>query len=214
MYLGLKKEQKMTWTESIKAYLKRHSPSTAAMYGRGLARFRNWYVDRYEEEPDPELLTDEELRQWQYHLYEECKLAAATVNWHLSTVRGLARSCGNKLNTSDIKQVQPPIETLTARDLGRLIKTVDGDRWTDKRNVAMVCAMARAGLRVGEVVGLDKEDVTLRDRDLFLRQAVQLVHQRVDLGVGGVDLALAQPLVEGFSPDLAGLPNLRSLTRY
>jgi site-specific recombinase XerD len=159
----------MTWTESIEAYLKQLSNSTAAMYGRGLARFRKWYADRYEEEPDPALLTDEESRQWQHHLYEERKLAAATVNWHLSAVRGLARSCGNKLNTSDVKRVQPPIETLTARDLGRLVKAVDGDRWTDKRNVAMIAVMARAGLRVGEVVGLDTEDVTLRDRSGWVR---------------------------------------------
>ncbi|MBN1310777.1 MAG: phage integrase N-terminal SAM-like domain-containing protein [Anaerolineae bacterium] len=154
----------MTWIESIEAYLKQHSNSTAAMYGRGLARFHKWYVDRYEEEPYPALLTDEELRQWQHYLYEERRLAAATVNWHLSAVRGLARSCGNKLNTSDVRRVQPPIETLTARDLGRLIKAIDGDRWMDKRNVAMIAVMARAGLRVGEVVGLNTEDVTLRDR--------------------------------------------------
>ena len=159
----------MTWSESIEAYLKQHSNSTAAMYNRGMARFHAWYVDRYEEEPDPALLTDEELRQWQHHLYEECKLAAATVNWHLSAVRGLARSQDNKLNTSDVKRVQPPIETLTARDLGRLIKAVEGDSWTDKRNVAMIAVMARAGLRVGEIVGLDVEDVTLRDRSGWVK---------------------------------------------
>jgi site-specific recombinase XerD len=148
MLPGPKKGAKMTWTESIEAYLKQHSPSTAAMYERGLAQLRQWYIDRYEEEPDPALLTDEELRQWQHHLYEERKLAAATVNWHLSAVRGLARTCGNKLNTSDVKRVQPPIETLTARDLGRLVKAVDGERWTNKRNVAMISVMTRAGASV------------------------------------------------------------------
>jgi site-specific recombinase XerD len=159
----------MIWSESIEVYLKQHSTSTGAMYSRGLARFRDWYVDRYEEEPDPELLTDEELRKWQHHLYEERKLAAATVNWHLGAVRGLARSCGNKLNTSDVKRVQPPIETLTARDLGRLFKAVEGDHWTNKRNVAMIAIMARAGLRVGEVVGLDTEDITLHDRSGWVK---------------------------------------------
>ena len=107
--------------------------------------------------------------QWQRHLYEERKPAAATVNWHLSTVRGLARSYDNKLNTSDVKRVQSPIETLTARDLGQLIKAADGDRWMDKRNVVMIAVMAQAGLRVGEVVGLDVEDVTLRDRSGWVK---------------------------------------------
>jgi site-specific recombinase XerD len=169
MFPDLEKGAKMIWSESVEVYLKQHSTSTAAMYGRGLARFRDWYIERYEEEPDPVLLTDEELRQWQHHLYEGRKLAAATVNWHLSAVRGLARSCGNKLNTSDVKRVQPPIETLTARDLGRLIKAVDGNSWTDKRNVAMIAVMARAGLRVGETIGLDVEDVTLRDRSGWVK---------------------------------------------
>ena len=51
----------MTWSESVESYLKQHSASTAALYSRGLARFCQWYVDHYEEEPDSVLLTDEEL---------------------------------------------------------------------------------------------------------------------------------------------------------
>ena len=40
----------------------------------------------------------------------------------------------------------------------------------DKRNVAMIAVMARAGLRVGEAVGLDIEDVTLRDRSGWVKK--------------------------------------------
>ena len=38
---------------------------------------------------------------------------------------------------------------------------------------------------------------TRDDFDLFLRQPIQLVHQRVYLPVGGLDLALVQLLVGG-----------------
>jgi hypothetical protein len=41
------------------------------------------------------------------------------------------------------KQVQGSIEALDARDLGRLISAVDGPYWCDKRNVALINAMAR-----------------------------------------------------------------------
>jgi hypothetical protein len=35
------------------------------------------------------------------------------------------------------------------------------------------------------------------DGDLFFRQAIQLVDQRIDLGIGGGDLALVERLVGG-----------------
>jgi len=37
----------------------------------------------------------------------------------------------------------------------------------------------------------------LRDSDLFLGQPIQLVHQRIDLRIGGLDLALEELLVTG-----------------
>lgn len=41
----------------------------------------------------------------------------------------------------------------------------------------------------------------LRDSDLLLRQSIQLIQQRVDLLVGGLDLALVQHLVGGGGGD-------------
>jgi len=38
---------------------------------------------------------------------------------------------------------------------------------------------------------------TLHNRDLIRGQPIQLIHQRVDLAVGGLDLAMAQLLVGG-----------------
>ena len=37
----------------------------------------------------------------------------------------------------------------------------------------------------------------LHNRDLFLRQPIQLVHQRVDVRIGGLDLPVVQVLVDG-----------------
>ena len=37
------------------------------------------------------------------------------------------------------------METLEARDLGRLINAVDDPHWSDKRDVALINVMARAG---------------------------------------------------------------------
>ena len=57
------------------------------------------------------------------------------------------------------------METLDARDLGRLINAVDGPQWSGKRrDVALINVMARAGLRVSETLALKVGDVELGRR--------------------------------------------------
>jgi len=43
----------------------------------------------------------------------------------------------------------------------RLLAAVDGPHWLDKRNVAIIALMVRAGLRVSEVVNLESGDVAI-----------------------------------------------------
>ncbi len=52
--------------------------------------------------------------------------------------------------------------------MGRLLAALEGEGWTDKRNVALAALMARAGLRVSEAVGLGVEDVELNARGGWL----------------------------------------------
>lgn len=49
---------------------------------------------------------------------------------------------------------------------------LEGKGWLDRRNLAMVSLMARAGLRVSEVVAMHSEDVTLGERkgEVLVRQ--------------------------------------------
>ena len=70
---------------------------------------------------------------------------AATVNAYLAPIRAIVCAEGRTLKVKSVKQVQAPVETLDARDLGRLINAVDGPHWSDKRDVALINVMARAG---------------------------------------------------------------------
>jgi hypothetical protein len=56
--------------------------------------------------------------------------------------------------------------------LGRLLAAVEGPDWQDIRNGAMLNILARAGLRLSEVLALKLDDVTLNDRSgsLLVRQ--------------------------------------------
>jgi integrase/recombinase XerC len=179
----------MTWNEAVKAYLNTQRGITADRYRHALEDFAAWYRGTYGEEPEPRLLTDEEAREWRVHLTGVKKYAAATVNVRLSALKGLVRHAGGRLEVKGMRKVQQPIEPLSGRDLGRLVRAVEqhewGAKWMPTRNTALVALMARAGLRVGEVVELDLEDVALNERSgwVTVRQGKGLKERRVPLSL-------------------------------
>jgi site-specific recombinase XerD len=160
----------MTWTEATEAYLKDPnlsddlSDATRKKYRRAFKTFRDWYVQSYGEEPDPAMLTSEEVRVWRGHLQTVRGLAASTINTRLTALRCLARFHGNTLKVKGAKRVLEPVDVLTPRERGRMLKVLQGDRTMDYRNVAMFSIMVRAGLRVSEVVDLNVDDVEIRPR--------------------------------------------------
>lgn len=72
----------------------------------------------------------------------------ATANAYLAPIRAIVRVQGRTLKVRGVNQMQGAVETLDARDLGRLINAADGSHWSDKRDVALINVMERAGLRV------------------------------------------------------------------
>lgn len=179
----------MTWNEAIAAYLSGRPESTANQYRIALDDFAEWYRGAYGEEPEPELLTDEEAREWRAYLSGVRKYAASTINVRLAALKGLARHAGGRIETKGVRQVQQPVEALTGRELGRLVRAVENRRWGLEwlrlRNVAVVAAMARAGLRVGEVVGLDVADMDLNERSgwVTIRQGKGLKERKSPLSL-------------------------------
>ena len=140
------------------------SPTTRARYQAALKEFDRWYVDSYGQKPDAALLVEEEARDWRSHLLAVRSLGAASVNLRLSALKGLARQYGRTLNVKGVRKQTPPPEPLNGRQLGRLLAAADGPDWLHKRNVAAFSLMARAGLRVSEVVNLKLDDVALSQR--------------------------------------------------
>jgi integrase/recombinase XerC len=115
------------------------------------------------------------------------KYAASTVNLKLSALKGAVRHVGGHIEVNGVRKVQQPVDPLSARGLGRLLRAVKNHRWGPewmyRRNVALVALMARAGLRIGEVVSLDIEDVELRSRSgwVVVRHGKGLKERRVPL---------------------------------
>jgi len=152
------------WQTEVDKLLAEYEGITRERYAAGLDSFRAWYLQSYPDEPDAALLTDDEVRNYRVYLTGVKGYKAATVNAYLAPIRALVRAQGRALKVKGVKQVQGPMETLDARDLGRLINAVDGPHWSDKRDVALINVMARAGLRVSEALALKVGDVELGPR--------------------------------------------------
>lgn len=152
------------WQNQVEQLLTTRSGLTQQRYQAALEQFRGWYEGSYGEEPDPTLLTEEEVRNYISYLQTVRGLKATSIGVHLAAVREVCRMAGNTLRVRGPRSQKPPVEALDARELGRLLRTLDGDGWQDRRNVAAASLMARAGLRVGEVVRLNVGELELSKR--------------------------------------------------
>jgi site-specific recombinase XerD len=176
------------WNDIVERFVDSlNAETTAHQYRLGLRHFAHWYVQTYGEPPDPALLTGVEAREWRDFLSGERGLKAATVNQRLAALKGFARFCGRPLAVQGVKSVRSPIEPLSGRDLGRLLAVAEsvawGPPWLSLRNAAMIALMAKAGLRVSEVVGLNVSDVEIGARSGWatIRRGKGLKERRVPL---------------------------------
>jgi len=171
------------WQTQVDKLLEDYEGITRERYAAGLASFRAWYTQSYPDEPDAALLADEEVRDYRVYLTGVMGYKAATVNAYLAPIRAIVRAQGRTLKVKGVKQVQGPVEALGARDLGRLINAADGPHWSDKRDVALINVMARAGLRVSEALALKVGDVELGPRSgtLLVRKGKGLKERRLAL---------------------------------
>lgn len=156
---------------------------THRRYRDSLAAFQAWYVQSYDVAPDAKLLTDEEVRDYRAFLTGIKGYKAATVNAYLAPLRAIVRDQGRTLKVKGVRQTRPLIETLDGRDLGRLINAADGPDWQDKRDVALISVLARAGLRVSEALALKVGDVEINARSgvLLVRHGKGLKERPVPL---------------------------------
>ena len=140
------------------------SPRTAERYRAALEEFTAWYRQTNGTEPDWKLLTPVEVKDYIAYLQTVRRLSPASVNLRLAAIRSLLKHLGRSLRVKGPKQVTPPVKALSARELGRLLAAAEGS----PRDTAMLNLMARAGLRVGEVVRLHLTDVELNGRSGWL----------------------------------------------
>ena len=144
--------------------------TTLRSYASVFASFNPWFTTHYEQDPTPGAVTESVLRAWRDELKRRGK-AVATIRRHLSCLRSYLVAAGRP-----VPRVEGPLEipqgprALQKEEVARLVQAAEREprrgvrRCTDRRDEALLKLLVEAGLRLAEVVGLDRADLDLGPR--------------------------------------------------
>lgn len=157
---------------------RRYSPLTVRNYRRDVEQFLAW-LGTDDERFDPREVTVSQIREWIIYRTEEGGIGASTMNRELSSLRALFRWLHR---TGKIeKDVLRPLSSLkTSRRLpvfvpeSRMSSIVseceyDSDEFVVERNSLAVLLFYSCGLRLAELVGIDRDDLSADGLSLRIR---------------------------------------------
>jgi site-specific recombinase XerD len=152
------------------------SQKTIANYDHYLTRLVDFAGDIKVSDIDPEL-----IRKWRLWLNRlgtnvSDELQKNTQNYHLIALRGFLKYCAKR----DIPALAPEkielartrrkqVTFLNEDELGRLFSQPDITTETGLRDRAILELLFSSGLRVSELVGLDKDHINLKRREFMVR---------------------------------------------
>jgi site-specific recombinase XerD len=144
----------------------------------------NHYLMRLVEFTDDcpiEKLDEETVRQWRLALNRMTDnrsqpLTKTTQNYHLIALRSFLKYLakrGIKAMTSDkielARVVRPQVSFLEAEEIERLLNTIDTGNQIGLRDRALVELLFSSGLRVSELVALQRDQLNLQRREFIVR---------------------------------------------
>lgn len=144
---------------------KNRSPKTVENYHRYLRRFLDWAkIDQSQE------ITEKLVRKWRVYLNRQ-NLKQNTQQYYIIGLRGFLRF----LSKQDVKslppekvelgkQKKPEVTFLEKEELKRLLKAPD-----NLRDKAILEVLFSTGLRVSELVGLDREQIDFKRGEFSVR---------------------------------------------
>jgi site-specific recombinase XerD len=152
------------------------SSKTIANYSHYLNRLSDFAGDIKLADIDVEL-----IRKWRLWLNRlgtntSDELSKTTQNYHLIALRSFLRFCAkreipalaaDKVELSRTKRAQ--VTFLTPEELGRLASQPDTSALAGLRDRAIIELLFSSGLRVSELVGLDRDHVNLKRREFMVR---------------------------------------------
>lgn len=148
------------------------APSTISQYVGAIRKFYLWLSDS--REPNLKTVTRAEVERFMTDLRRQ-GLASSSLRWHFAGLAAAMKWYAAregienpmwKMEAPRVQETQKDVVDLP--DIARVLANLD--RQKRYRDAAAISLMAKYGLRVGEVIRLDWEDIDWRSRELVLRE--------------------------------------------
>lgn len=157
---------------------RRYSPLTIRNYRRDIGRFIEW-LGTDEASFDPAAVRTEDIREWIVHRSESTSLGAASINREVSSLRSFFRWLHRTGRCErDICRSVPSLRTpkrlpvfVPESRMSDIVGdcTAESDDFVAERNALIVLLLYACGLRLAELVGIDRDDLSADGTSLRIR---------------------------------------------
>lgn len=149
-----------SWTRHLRAAGRR--PRTIGTYLESVEQFAGWAHD-----PPVDTVTTAMVEEWLVHLIDTRSSATARVRH--GALRQFFRwaTAEGEVPVNPMAELGPPsggtkvVAVISDADVKRLLDSVDGAKFTDRRDAAILWTLATTGIRCGELVGMRVGDIDL-----------------------------------------------------
>lgn len=152
---------------------KNYSEKTLESYGHYLTRFLNWTDVKKISDISPTLIRDYRVRLYDFRDERDRKLKNKTRNYHLIVLRSFLRYLiterGLEVMSPDEislgKTEEREVDFLQSKELIKLFSAPDPKTKMGKRDRAVLELLFSTGLRVSELVSLDRDKINLETQE-------------------------------------------------